>query len=252
MATPTKPFIAWDNRFADATPVASSTALGAAINLADFRPYTSWKPTSLPATVTVDCTSAKPVDYLAVFNHNLFSNGCTIEVRGSTDNFSASDVLVHSYTPAADTAFIRNFTGASYRYWRIRITGTTAPTLTICAFGVGMEMPNNLPRGFSPLDRELTAQTNIGETGLPLGTALMFEAWAETVQMRNITPAWLRSTWLPAWKAHLRDTPFLFAADLPQYPTEIYLVAAGKKFSAPISTPVLASLTFDIKGVALP
>jgi len=117
----TAPMIVWDNRLADATPVASSTASGAAINLADFRPYTSWKPTTVPATITVDCVTAHSADSLGLFNHDLFSGRYSVEVRGSTDNFVTSDVLAATYTPTSNSPFITTFTSASYRYWRIGV-----------------------------------------------------------------------------------------------------------------------------------
>lgn len=252
MTTPKYPFIGYDNRLADAVPVASSTASGAAINLADFRPYTYWKPTSLPATLTVDCATAKSADKLCLFNHNLFANGCTIEVRGSTDNFSASDVLLHSYTPTADKAFVRDFTSASYRYWRIRITGTTAPTLSICALGVGLEFPSGLPYGFAPIDRKTFGQSNISEQGMPLGKAVLFEQWVQTLKFEYLSSAWLRATFLPAWKVHLRSKPFLFAWDLTNYPDDIYLVQAGDSIKIPQNLPTYSTLTFEVKGIALP
>lgn len=251
MTTPTKPFVVWDSRLADATPVASSTASGAAVNLTDFRPYTSWKPSALPATVTVDCGSAKSADCLAVFNHDLFTNGCTVEVRGSTDNFVASDVLLDSYAPAANTAFVRNFASASYRYWRIRITGATAPTLTIVALGIGLEFPY-LPFGFDPTTRKVYGQTNISEQGLPLGKAVLFEQWAQTLSFDYVDLTWLRATFLPAWKSGLRGKPFLFAFNLTAYPGEIYLVEAGDSIKTPQKLTAYASLSFDVKGVALP
>ena len=252
MPVPKNPFIGYDNRLADTTPVASSTGSGAAINLTDFRPYTSWKPATLPATVTVDCGSAKSADKLCFFNHNLFANGCTIEVRGSTDNFAASDVLLHSHTPAADKAFVRDFTSASYRYWRIRITGATAPTLTIIALGVGLEFPSSVPYGFSPVDRKVFGQTNISEQGLPLGKAVIFEQWMQSLSFQYLSSAWIRGTFLPAWKEHLRGKPFIFAWDLTNYPDDIYLVEAGDNIKIPQNLPTYATLTFDVKGVALP
>ena len=252
MTTPKNPFIAHDNRMADAVPVASSTASGAAINLSDFRPYTFWKPSVLPANITVDCATEKSADKLCVFNHNLFANGCTIEVRASTDNFAVSDVLLHSYTPTADKAFVRDFDSATYRYWRLRITGATAPTLTVVALGVGLEFPHGLPYGFDPLARKVFGQTNISEQGLPLGKAVIFEQWAQPLNFSYVPTAWIRATFMPAWKAHLRGNPFLFAWDLTAYPDDIYLVQAGENMKAPLKSPVYSSLSFDVKGVALP
>jgi hypothetical protein len=252
MAIPKNPFISYDNRFADAVPVASSTASGAAVNLADFRPYTTWKPSTLPATITVDCASAKAADKLSVFNHNLFSSGCTIEVRGSTDNFATSDVLLLSVTPTADKAFISDFASASYRYWRIRITGTSAPTLTICTVGAGFEFPVGVQYGFDPLNRKVFGQTNISEQGMPLGKAVLFEQWAATLTFKYVDNTWLRTTFLPVWKSALRGKPFLFAFNMTSYPDEIYLVEAGDNIKAPQQLPTYSDLVFDVKGVALP
>ncbi|OYZ65150.1 MAG: hypothetical protein B7Y04_00555 [Gallionellales bacterium 24-53-125] len=248
---PKTPFIGYDNRFADAVPVASSTASGAAANLADFRPYTFHKPAAIPYTVTVDCGVAKSADKLCVYNHNLFSNGCTVEVRGSTDNFATSDVLLHSYTPTSDKPFIRDFTSASYRYWRSRITGATAPTLTIMAIGVGLEFPTGLPYGFDPLTSKVFGQINISQQGWPLGSAILFEQWAQLLNFPYVPSAWIRSTFIPARKAHLRGSPFLFAWDLTNYPDDIYLVMMGDNFKAPLKSPVYSMLSFDVKGVAL-
>ncbi|HAF43438.1 MAG TPA: hypothetical protein DCK83_00450 [Gallionellaceae bacterium] len=202
--------------------------------------------------MTVDCGSAKSADCLGIFNHDLFTGGCTVEVRGSTDNFAASDVLVHSYTPSANTPFIRDFTAVSYRYWRLRITGSSAPTLTIVAIGAGLEFPVRLPYGFDPLSRKAFGQMNISEEGLPLGKSTMFEQWAQQLNFQHVENTWLRATFLPAWKAHLRDKPFLFAFDLSNYAGEIYLVASDGDYKSPTSLPLRSNLQFSIKGIALP
>jgi hypothetical protein len=248
---PAHPFIAWDNRFADAVPVASSTALGAAVNLSDFRPYRQWQPVTLPATVTVNCAGAKSADSLSVYSHNLFTGGCTIEVHGSTDNFATSDVTVATKTPTSNLPFVLNFTSASYQYWRIRITGTSAPTLSICALGVGMEFEVGLNYGYGPLDSAAVKQFNQSETGQPLGSVTMFDGFAQTLSFPVVTPAWLRSTFMPAWKAGLRDGMFLFSWKLNSYPDEILLLNSGGKFSAPPISPDYCSLSFDVTGVAL-
>lgn len=256
MTAPQTPFIAWDNRLANAVPVASSTLAGAAANLSDFRPYTSWKPSALPATVTVDCGAVKSADNLALFNHNLFSSGCSIEVHGSTDNFVTSDVTIATLTPGSDLPFILQFTSASYRYWRIVIMGgTTMPTLSVVSMGVALVFPVGLQYGFGPLDRKVFGQTNISEQGLPLGSAVLFEQWVQQLNFMYVSDSWIRSTLLPAWKTGLRGKPFLFAFDLADYPSEIYLVQTDLGNSDLVMSsaiPNYSSVQFTVKGIALP
>src|SRR3954464_7747325 len=101
------PKFLYDNRFNDAVPVASTTAAGDfnVLNLLDFRPYTWWKPTALPATVTIDSGSAKAADFAMIYGHDLFTQGATLEIRKSTDNFAANDVLVATKTPTSNDPF---------------------------------------------------------------------------------------------------------------------------------------------------
>jgi len=245
------PKILHDNRLDDGTPAASSTATGdySVLNLRDFRPYTWWKPASLPATVTVDCGSAQAASYWAVYGHDLFSRGCTIELRGSTDNFAASDVLVDSVVPASDDPFARYFNGVSYRYWRLRIVNGTAPTLAIAALGTEFDIPAYFTSGFDPLGRSIKGQVNRSEAGHPLGRTVKFEEWAEPLKFELLTWAWVRSSWLPAWRAHVRDEPFLLQWDPVTYTGEMYLVAVKDQFKTPHRPGGYCDLSLDVMGV---
>lgn len=246
-----KPRILYDNRFGDATVAASTTASGfAAANVADWRPYTWWKPTALPATLTVDCASAKAADYALVYGHTLFTAGCTLEVRGSTDNFSASNVLVASVTPTSDAPLALWFNSVSYRYWRIRITGAaTMPALAIASIGARLELPTWLPQPFDPLTRKIDGQSNRSENGQPLGRAIDFELWKQPIKLERVTWAWLRTTWLPAWRAHLRSSPFVFAWEADLYPDDLKLVTAGEQFTSPHYAGSTADLQVELQGV---
>lgn len=241
----------YDNRFSDAASAASTTATGnyAAANLADMRPYTWWKPTALPATVTVDCGSAKAADYAAVYGHDLHSQGATLEVRGSTDNFAVSDALVDTITPADDNPFLLLFNSVSYRYWRIRITGTTMPSLAIVMIGAALVMPQYLNVPFDPLFRQAIQQANNNENGQPLGKIIDFELWKQTLEFDYISWAWLRATWQPAWRSNLRGSPAIFAWDPGNYPAELYLVTVGDNYQSPHVNGLLANLIFDVSGV---
>ena len=245
------PKILHENRLDDGTPAASTTATGySVLNLRDFRPYTWWKPTALPATVTVDCGSAKAVDYWAVYGHNLYTHGCTIELRGSTDNFGASNVLVDTFTPTDNLAFARYVASVSYRYWRLRITGgATMPSLAIAALGVLLDVPSYMTEGFDPIGRKVIGVSNRSMDGHPLGRTVKYEQWEESLKFQLLTWAWLRDSFEAAWDAHLRDDPFLFVWDPTGHPAEIYLVMVKDAFKSPHRTGSLCDLTLDVGGV---
>jgi len=239
----------YDNRLDGGTPAASTTATGYdVLNLRDWRPYTAWQPTALPATVTVDCGAPVAADYWLIYGHDLFTQGATIELRSSTDNFAVSNVLVDSVTPASNANFVRHFASVSYRYWRFRITGTTMPTLNIASVGTAFDIPVYLSSGFDPLGRQPMGVLTRSETGNPLGRTVQWEQWEQTLSFEWLTKAWLRTSWEPAWEAHLRDDPFVFQWDVTNYPAEIYLVNTEGGFSTPHSAGGYASLTFKVSA----
>lgn len=245
------PRLFYDNRLADSTPVASSTAAGnyAAANVADWRAYTWWKGNVLPATLTVDCGVAKAADYALLLGHNMKSVGASLEVRGSTDNFSASDVLVASGTPATDDPYLLTFGSVSYRYWRHTFTGATPPSIAIAAIGAVLEMPVGLALGFDPLGREAMGQSNRNENGHPLGKVIDYEQWVANLMFEKLAWSWIRGTFLPAWRANLRGTPFVFGWETSAYGAELVLVTTGMQWSTPHFSGSFADLALKVSGV---
>jgi hypothetical protein len=246
------PKILFDNRLADATPVASSTATGnyAAANVNDMRPYTWWKGSAMPASLTVNCGSAKAADSALIYGHDLFTQGATCEVRGSTDNFASSNVLVATVTPANNNPFLISFGSVSYQYWRFNFTGATNPSIAIGLIGAAFVMPTYLNNDFDPITRTAIQQANNNENGYPLGKIIDFELWKQTLQFDLISWAWLRSTWQPAWRSNLRGQPVVVAWDSVNYPAEIQLVSVGDSYQTPHINGQIANLSFDVSGVA--
>ena len=245
------PKILYDSRFNDGTPVGSSTASGFnALNIRDMRPYSFWKPTAMPAAVTVDCGSAKAADYAAVYAHDLFSRGASLEIRGSTDNFVSSSVLLASQTPTSNDPIVLTFNSASYRYWALRVTGANAPTIGIGLIGAALTLPRRHTLGFDPITRSVKAQTNRSVAGWPLGRVVSFEEWRQQISIDVVSWTFLRNTWLPAWKAWLRAEPFLYAWDTVTRPGETVLAQMDGDFSAPTIGGELCRLEFALSGVA--
>jgi len=243
----------YDSRLADNTPIASSTAAGnfAAANVADWRAYTMWKASVLPATLTVDSGVSKAADYALIHGHDLKSVGASVEVRGSTDNFGASDVLVASGTPATDDPYLLLFGSTSFRYWRLRFTGATPPSIPIAAVGTMLTMPDGLSQGFDPLGRKVSGRANTNENGHPLGRVVDFESWEAELLFQKIAWSFIRQTFVPAWRAHLRSTPFGFAWDTDQGATEIVVVNSGMDWDTPHYSGLVADLRLKVSGVVV-
>jgi len=245
------PRFCYDSRLADNTVVASSTATGnfAAANAADWRVYTLWKAGVLPATLTVDSGVAKAADYALLYGHDMKSVGASLEVRGSTDNFVASNVLVTSGAPATDDPYLLTFASQSFRFWRLQFTGATPPSIPIAAVGVMLTAPEGIQPPFDPLGRKVSGRANRNENGHPLGRVIDFEEWEESLVLDKVTWSWIRGTFLPAHRAHLRSTPFAFAWDTDAAPTEIVLVTGGMEWSTPHYKGSRADLRLKLMGV---
>ena len=426
------PKIFHDSRFDDGTPAASTTAAGFdVLNLLDWRPFNKWQPTALPASVTVDCGIAKAADYGLVWGNDLHDHGARAEFRGSTDNFSASDVLLGQVSPpsAGREGLLAEWTSASYRYWRLSLeyinlltyteefdhadwtknnvsisadattdsdgaltadkiiesvglfthivsqsgtsfisgrsytiaieakaaersavvltlpvtafgteqktafdlsagavvaggsgtatitdkgdgwylctmtataTATTTgnpgvylndaldttvlytgdgssgaymsrsqveaapeasdyfkveaansgiPTIGIASIGTALEIPKGLREGFDPRGRKPKGVFNKSVSGMPLGRTVQYEEWAQSLTFPDITWTWIRSTWEPAWTAHLRNTPFVFAWDSTSHADELVLANVEGGFTTPHRIGNLADLRINLVGL---
>jgi hypothetical protein len=242
-----KPKFLYDNRFSDATPVASSTAAGDfnVLNLRDWRPFTWWKPTAVPATVTVDSVSAQARDYALVYGE-----AGTYEARGSTDNFSASNVLLATITLTATGLGLAVFASQSFRYTRLTIPSGSPPAVAIAAIGAALEAPVFFDGEFSPIDRKVHGHTNRNESCHAIGRIVEFESWESQLRFKNVSWTWARDTFLPAWKSKLRGQPFGFCWDSGTFPGDIRLVAAGEKLAIPHRAGSLCDVEIDVEGVA--
>lgn len=224
------PLILHESRFDDATPVASSTAAGDyhVLNVRDWRNFTWWKPSAVPANVTVDCGGDEAADYLLVYGE-----AGTYEARSSTDNFSANDTLRGTVTLTQAGLGLAVFTSAAARYWRLNIPSGAAPAVAIAAIGRKLEFPRRLRQPFDALAHAARGEVRDSEEGNPLGAVDAYDEWSQTIELHSIDRSWVTGTWRPAWLAHLKNEPSVFAWDPDDHATELYHVKPIREYAAP-------------------
>jgi hypothetical protein len=104
----------------------ASTDLGY-VNVATEHPSKIWRTGTSTATesVTIDLGSAQAATAAIIYAHTLTAGDSTIQLRGSTDNFAASNVLVGTFTWVSGPIVV-TFGSASFRYWRVIFTKSAA------------------------------------------------------------------------------------------------------------------------------
>lgn len=86
-------------------------------------------------TITADLGSAQAITFCSLHFHNLDS-GITVELRRSTDNFAANDVLVATMTKNSPT-FFATFSSVSFRYYRVKFVGTNSAAIYLGKWVIG-------------------------------------------------------------------------------------------------------------------
>lgn len=123
---------------------------------------------------------ATSCDYIGLAGHTCGTDGTTVSVSSSTDNFSTSTTRI-SFVPTTlagtdgdtlDRDVMRFFTAANAPYWRVTFTGgqySPPPQVQILALGLSRAMPRSVVIGFDPNDTTATSETSRTAKGAPLG-----------------------------------------------------------------------------------
>jgi hypothetical protein len=87
--------------------------------------------------ITVDLGSSKQVTFCSVHGHNIDTGVTAIQLRKSSDNFSANDVLVKAMTKATPSFYDASF-DETERYWRLKFVGTNGDPISIGEWVLGV------------------------------------------------------------------------------------------------------------------
>jgi len=218
--------IGYQNLFETAGAVVSATSEATGYpkeNAFDWLPFDAWKAAAAGTVyLTVDLLAAKSVDYFGLYAHDLHNNSGTVQLQWSTDNFAASiNNIGTNHTPTDDRPIFESFTSQSARYWRLKIVSTGSASAIGCAsFGAMLDVGDAPQIGFiPPLSRGHKAIASTSVDGTFIGRTVREHASDIRISFKYLTPAWIRSTWLP-FHEHAKTKPFFVSWDEVNYSSE--------------------------------
>jgi hypothetical protein len=237
------PRILYQNRATGAT-ITSDVTPDSGYPLANLPDWRNWLRAHFSGAnsywIKINAGAAVTAQALGVSGHTIFSAGGA-NARYKLDA-SANDAdwdAIIAYTDVdSDKTFIKCFTQASYRYWRITIDNDGGATFSLqlgnLFIGNYIEMPQPIETPHDP-DRfkDYTNKTQ-SDTGQFLGVALDFSQRVIEANFRALSRSWYTATFLPAY-ASFRLYPFYWAWDYARNPADAYLVWLNQdELNAPI------------------
>ena len=243
-------FIGYHNRVTSATLSAVGVTSGYSVNsLKNWQPFefvsfdAGWS-----RQITIDCGAAVSVDYFALGGHELFtSNTDNILLAASNDpafatyitlatlNNVSAGVYDGSYRYNTSTSIpsqsvddnynvCLKLDSVSYRYYRLEFTPSTVVRIAVLALGLRTEFELGFYKGIAPpkLNEDIVVTNNKSESGIYLGRSIVRTGVKPTsINLDNISHAWLYATWLP-FKKHAEVYPFFYSfGNTPLYNNQL-------------------------------
>lgn len=195
-----------------ATVTASSTATGfSADSLKTGTTYDLWQPSTMNATVDFDAGSSVDVDYFAIAAHTLGTDSATIDIQHASSG-AGPWTTIDSLTPTDDKPILFLFETVTDRYYRINITGSTAPSIGVVYFGEALVMERGIFGGYTPIDLATvsTLKPTISQTGQFLGRSVSRKGQQSTAEFKNLSNNFVYTSLQP-FIINARKYPYFFA-----------------------------------------
>ena len=174
--------------------------------------YELWKPSALPAVWSYQHTTSAEVDYMCIAAHTLGSTGCNISVDYSADSGANWTEIISSISIPNDEPIFAIFEPVTGDYFRLNITGSTAPTLGVVKFGKALQMQRPIFGGHAPIRtaRQTILRSNYSETGEYLGRSKQRTYHQTKFDWQNLSAVWIGTHW-PTLQRAVEAEPFWLA-----------------------------------------
>lgn len=242
-------FIGYDNLFTQDATTISAAGVSTDFSVQSLKNWQAWDYCQFNAgsnNITLDCGTAKNIDYFAVAGHELFNTGATsIVLKASSNNFSTSITLatisisgttftgsyklntstsIPSQTVTDNNVTIIKLDSVNYRYFRLEFNNTSECKIGILAIGQRMEFELGFYRDAMPpsLNEDIIVTNNKSESGIYLGRSVVRTgAKQQTINLDKISHSWIYNTWLP-FKQSAELNPFFYSwGNTPLYNNQL-------------------------------
>lgn len=172
--------------------------------------------------IEVQVNSVEPIDYVGIARHNLGSAAISVTIEGSDDDGETWDELVQEVLLPDDGPAMFRFTPVALTNVRISLgSGDAAAQIAVIYVGALLVLQRKIYVGHTPIPYGRTARIADGrsEGGDFLGRIVLSEEVATAFDIKNMTPAWYRSSMDPFIRAS-KEVPFFIAWRPQDYPRE--------------------------------
>lgn len=245
------PFIAWNNLIGTGTLTATSSAAGFPVaGLLNGYTTDPWRPNAMPATVTLNLSSAAPVSCVAFAAHDMHTQGVTVEVQRFT---GGSWVSVRTVTPESDAPFIVSFQVQDAAQWRVRFTGSNTFRLGVLQISRALVFPSmcRIAPPHVPLNRVSEVELIGGSessTGQFLQSDTMRTGGQASVNFSVQSQDFIKSAAFEGFRNHFNHGRPFFLASLPRFdPSDMgYVWRSGRNIVTPYQDAVFMSLDMEV------
>jgi hypothetical protein len=228
--------IGYKNIAADYTTLTATTEAVnyEAINLTTWLTYEWYGVGSIGTNyVTWTFAESKPVDYIAIFSHNLTEASSTLDF----EYFDGVDwlPLVTSLAASNSQVLMRTFTSVSSTQFRLKLTtGNTILKIGVVSFGEYLEMEYGNDGVFylPHMQSKDKVMNGVSETGLLLGRSIIAKSGEASFRFSIATQTWVRNEWFP-FMDHASIKPFFVSWNDDNYPDDAVYCVTNKEIPSP-------------------
>lgn len=224
VATPDAPRLLWPRTPVDSVSATTAAPLYDAAFAVEPQTYSAWRPTALPATITLNFSTDTEVDAIGIGCHTLGSSGASVLIEYLVGASTWTELT--TLTPNTDDAILVLFPAVTETSWRFTVSGSVVPEIGNIVPGKALSLPRNAQ--FAPALPITDAETfrydvNRTATGSWAGRSLRSSGLSFEITVNNLSETFVAGDDWQAFRAHVnKGAATFYAAPKPaSYPKEV-------------------------------